>query len=116
MVNNSDGVASAYQAADVFVCPSIEDAGPSMVNQSIMCGTPVVSFAQGVSLDIVITGKTGYRARVKESGDLAKGIYDILKMPAEEHLKMKNSCREIAFELFHPDVTLNNWLKIIKAK
>ena len=50
-VDNTYGIASAFQAADVFLCPSIEDSGPSMINQSIMCGTPVVSFEMGVSLD-----------------------------------------------------------------
>lgn len=115
MLDNNYGVASAYQAADVYVCPSIEDAGPSMVNQSIMCGTPVVSFAQGVSLDIVITGKTGYRARLNDSADLAKGIYDILRMPDDEYAKMKNNCREFALELYHPEVVVNKWLKIMMA-
>lgn len=114
-VDNRHGIASAYQAADIFLCPSIEDAGPSMVNQSIMCGTPVVSFAQGVSLDIVISGKTGYRARLKDSADMAKGLYDILKMPDTEYSKMKNSCRETALELYHPEVSTKNWLKIMKA-
>ena len=89
MLDNNYGVASAYQAADVYVCPSIEDAGPSMINQSVMCGTPVVSFAQGVSLDIVITGKTGYRAILKDSNDMAKGIYEILKMSEAEQIQMK---------------------------
>ncbi|MEP7165233.1 MAG: glycosyltransferase [Ferruginibacter sp.] len=115
MLDNSHGVASAYQAADVFLCASIEDAGPSMVNQSIMCGTPVVSFAQGVSLDIVISGKTGHLASLKDSADMAKGLFDILKMPEAEYIQMKKNCRELALELYHPEVSTNNWLKIMKA-
>ncbi len=115
MLNNSDGMASAYQVADIYLCPSIEDAGPSMVNQSIMCGTPVVSFAQGVSLDIVVTGKTGYLARLKDSEDMAKGIFNILKMTDDEYREMKMNCRKMALELFHPEVSINNWLKILKA-
>ena len=115
MLDNAHGIASAYQAADIFLCPSVEDAGPSMVNQSIMCGTPVVSFAQGVSLDIVINNKTGYCARLKDSNDLAKGLYDILKMTDAESMKMRNTCREIALELYHPEVSTNHWLKIMQA-
>ena len=114
-LDNNYGIASAYQAADIFLCPSIEDAGPSMINQSIMCGTPVVSFEQGVSLDIVITGKTGYRAKLKNSTDMAKGLHNILSMSEADHIKMKNNCREIALELFHPGVSTNSWLKIMKA-
>jgi glycosyltransferase involved in cell wall biosynthesis len=115
MLDNNYGVAAAYQAADVYICPSIEDAGPSMVNQSIMCGTPVVCFDQGVSLDIVINGKTGYRAKLKDSADMAKGIYEILKMSETEHMNMKNNCRELAIELFHPDVSIKKWIKILEA-
>ncbi len=79
-LDNSYGIATAYQSSDVFLCPSIEDSGPMMINQSIMCGTPVVSFEMGVSLDLVITGETGYRARLKDSGDLAQGIFNILNL------------------------------------
>jgi len=114
-LDNSYGIASAYQAADIFLCPSIEDAGPSMVNQSIMCGTPVVAFAQGVALDIVITGKTGYRAALQDSNDMASGIYEIITLPDEKLSGMKNNCRELALELFHPEDSVNKWLKIMKA-
>lgn len=114
-LDNSYGIASAYQAADIFLCPSIEDAGPSMVNQSIMCGTPVVAFAQGVALDIVLTGKTGYRAALQDSNDMAKGLHKIISLPDGELLQMKSNCRELALELFHPEDSVNKWLKIMKA-
>lgn len=115
MLDNSYGIAAAYQVADLFLCPSIEDAGPSMVNQSIMCGTPVVSFYQGVSMDLVKNGKTGYCARLKDSHDLALGLYSILMMPDRELAEMQNNCRQMALDLFHPDVSINHWLKIISA-
>lgn len=114
MLDNTYGVASAYQAADLYLCPSIEDAGPSMINQSIMCGTPVVSFNQGVSMDLVISGKTGYRANLKDSEDMARGIYDIIKMTNTEYAEMKANCRNMAMELFHPNESVERWLKIIK--
>ena len=87
-LDNNYGIASAYQAADIFLCPSIEDSGPMMINQSIMSGTPVVSFEMGVSLDLVITGETGYRARIKDSSDMAEGIFSILKLNSDEYSKV----------------------------
>lgn len=113
MLDNNYGVASAYQAADIFVCPSIEDAGPSMVNQSLMCGTPVVSFAQGVSLDIVITGKTGYRATLQDSHDLARGLYELLTLDEPGRMELKRQCRKLAMETFHPDVSTEHWLQAL---
>jgi hypothetical protein len=46
---------------------------------------------------------------------MAKGIYDILSLSPDDHAKMKDNCRELALELFHPDVTIDKWAKIIKA-
>ena len=85
----------AYQAADVFVCPSIEDSGPLMINQSIICGTPVVAFETGVASDLVITGETGYRAIKNDHVDLAEGIRQILELSSEDYKTCSRRCREI---------------------
>ena len=116
MVDNTYGIASAYQAADIFVCPSIEDSGPTMINQSIMCGTPVVCFEMGVALDLVFNGKTGYCAKLKDSKDLAQGMYNILSLPACEYEIMQNNCRQLALDLFQPAVNINNWIQILNSK
>ena len=100
-------LSEAYQVADVFVCSSLEDSGPMMVNQAIMCGTPVVSFEIGVSLDIVHTGKTGYRAKFNDAKDLANGINYILDMPQKEYDSMCMSCRKLA---------LNRYSKPLQSK
>lgn len=42
-----------YNAADFFLSPSVADAGPMMVNQSIMCGTRTCSFTIGVAIDLI---------------------------------------------------------------
>ena len=113
VLDNNYGIASAYQAADIFVCPSIEDSGPSMINQSIMCGTPVVCFEMGVALDLVFTGKTGYRAILRDSNDLAQGMYNILNMPSNEYEEMSENCRNLAMELYEPSVNINKWVQIL---
>lgn len=87
-----------YQAADMFVCPSIEDSGPSMINQSILCGTPVVCFEMGVAADLVHTGITGYRARLRDANDLAQGIQSLLKLSKGEKEKMSEQCRELGLQ------------------
>ncbi len=112
LLGNNEQLASAYQAADVFVCPSIEDSGPMMINQSIMTGTPVVSFEMGVALDLVFTGKTGYRAKLKDSVDLAKGINTILELDDEAFLQMSSNCRELGLNSCHPDVMKKQFYKL----
>ena len=62
-----------YNAADVFVTPSIADNFPNTVLESLACGTPVVGFQTG-GLPDLITEAEGYLAKYKDCIDLAKGI------------------------------------------
>jgi glycosyltransferase involved in cell wall biosynthesis len=105
-LDNTHGIASAYQAADVFLCPSIQDSSPTMVNQSIMSGTPVVSFEMGVSLDLVITGETGHIAKIKDSNDMAQGLFNILKLNSDDYNKLSIRCRKLALELCSPETRM----------
>lgn len=104
MLENPNGIATAFQAADIYVSSSIEDSGPTMINQSIMCGTPVVAFETGIVLDLVINDKTGYRAKIKDALDLSFGIFKILNLNYFEYYKMSNDCRELAIKLYAPEV------------
>jgi glycosyltransferase involved in cell wall biosynthesis len=88
-------LALAYQASDLFVCSSIEDSGPLMITQAIMSGRPVVCFDMGVAPDLVHTGYTGFRARLKDSKDLACGIELILCMSDEDWQLVSNNCRKL---------------------
>lgn len=112
---NEGGVIKAYQAADVFVSPSIEDSGPLMVNQSVMCGTPVVAFETGVALDLVITKKTGYLAKMKDSEDLAMGIKTILELNKVEYDNMSKYCRELGMRKCHSKVQANAFMQILQC-
>jgi len=97
-------LATGYQAADVFVNASIEDAGPMMINESMLCGTPVVSFEMGVAVDLVHADRTGYRARLKDEQDMAAGLRRILELNNEAYLRMRERCRNYGLQMCHPDV------------
>lgn len=90
----------AYQAADMFVCPTLEDSGPTMINQAIMVGTPVVSFATGLGRDLVHTGETGYLAQFGDSTDLARGIDFLLNKTQAEKELLSQNCRNLALRLY----------------
>jgi glycosyltransferase involved in cell wall biosynthesis len=94
----------AFNAADVFVSPSIEDTGPMMINQSMMSGTPVVAFEMGGALDFVINGKTGYLAKLRDEDDMANGIYSILFQEQNDYNNMKENCRRRAIKLSSHEV------------
>lgn len=91
-------LATAYQAADVFVSPSVEDAGPFMVNQSVMCGTPVVAFPVGVAPDLVVTGTSGYLVGEITSPALARSIEWVLSLPKDGIERLRSATFEYARE------------------
>lgn len=107
-------LAQAYQIADVFVSSSIEDSGPMMINESIMCGTPIVSFDMGVASDLVINNKTGYLAKLKDINDLAYGIKKIITMDSENYIKMRKNCRDTALQKTGEKVQVEKFIKIIE--
>lgn len=99
----------AYQAADVFVSPSTQDSGPMMVSQAMMCGTPVVAYEMGVAVDLVITGKTGYRAKLQDSNDLAKGIMTILSLDRAGYEAISENCRDLCVKTRSKEKYRERW-------
>jgi glycosyltransferase involved in cell wall biosynthesis len=107
-------LAKAFQSADVFVSPSIEDSGPMMVNQSIMCGTPVVAFEVGVAIDLVFNGKTGFKAKLMDSNDLANGLKFILELQNDAYNRISNECREMALKTISTEIQAKEFMKLLK--
>lgn len=87
-----------YSLAACFVCPSIDDAGPMMVNQSLCCGTPVVGFDMGAVKQVVKNQGTGICVPLKDSEALADGIYKILTMSQVDYCKMSSRARQVAMD------------------
>lgn len=90
-----DTLAEYYAMVDVYLSGSIQDAGPMMINQSLMCGTPVVAFDMGTACDL-INKSTGYLARYLDVNDFSMGILDLIKLSAEEKAAMSVKCRQAA--------------------
>lgn len=68
----------AYNNADVYVVPSLEDSFNSTVAESLACETPVAAFATGGITDIIDHKKNGYLAEYGSVEDLADGIYWVI--------------------------------------
>ena len=85
-----------YSLATLFVCPSVNDAGPMMVNQSLCCGTPVVGFDMGAVRQVVKDRGTGRCAPLKDTDALADGMLDIIRMSEQDYSATSARAREVA--------------------
>jgi len=73
-VGDNETIVNAYNAADVFVTPSLEDNLPNTIMEAMACGVPCVGFRVGGIPEMIEHQKTGYVAEIRNSADLAKGI------------------------------------------
>jgi glycosyltransferase involved in cell wall biosynthesis len=112
---NEENLIKAYQAADFSLSPSLEDSGPLMVNQCIMCGTPMVAFNTGVAMDLVRKGETGYIAKLFDSADLAEGIRYMLSVSDRELRQMSENCRNFALANITPAIYTQKLLSLFQT-
>ncbi|QHV95270.1 glycosyltransferase [Spirosoma endbachense] len=112
---DEDELVIAYQAATVFICPSVEDSGPMMINQSLMCGTPVVAFDTGVAQDLVIFEQTGYRAKLADVQDLAKGIAHVVNRDVSSQVALQSRCRTMALQAYGRVAFINKLMDLVTA-
>jgi len=111
--NDDLTLALAYQAADLFVCPSVEDAGPMMIPEAMMCGTPVAAFNAGGAPDLIETMKTGYLARLADPEDLALGMLKLLA--ADNGTEMRVAAHETATRAHRPESVARRYLQFCES-
>lgn len=113
-------VALVYKAADVFACPSIDDFGPMMINESVMCGTPVVAFRSGVAPDLIRSESLGYLANKFDSDDFSKGLKTILETGKSDDLnttdKQMQQVREMLSPVFQAREYISLFNELIEKK
>lgn len=97
---DNEVLAELYSASDIFICSSIDDAGPTMINQSIMCGTPVISFDIGVAQDIIFDGETGYKIPKENISEFSNKIRKFYDLKSTDRMRMRDRCRNVALEKY----------------
>jgi len=98
-----------YNKADLFICSSVEDNGPMMINESIYLGTPVVAFSTGISNDL-INKETGVIVKNKNSLELAKGIIYFLN---NKNYYVRKNIQKHSDNLFSKEIILNKWKELL---
>ena len=104
----------SYSAASVFISTSIDDAGPSMVNQSMMCGTPVVTFSIGTALEVTRKGENGYMAENFNDNDFVDNLFKISRLSIDDFTKFRKSTRESALEMNSKHANAERIIQIYK--
>jgi glycosyltransferase involved in cell wall biosynthesis len=92
-INDDRLLALTYNAADLFVIPSLQDNSPNTVLESMACGIPVVGFETGGVPDMVRHGVTGLLAPCNDVAALRAAIEDLIQKPSKREEMGVNSRR-----------------------
>jgi glycosyltransferase involved in cell wall biosynthesis len=99
-----------YNAADVFVLPSLQDNLPNTVMEAFACGTPVVAFSTGGVPEMVKHKQNGFLAESKNALNLSTGIYETLFISDLE--QMGKNAREKVLKEFNADIIAKQYAEL----
>lgn len=113
-LKSEQNIVIAYNSADVYVAPSLEDNLPNTVMEAMSCGVPVVAFNVGGIPDIIDNEQNGILAELKSTEELAKGITLIL---SDEELRKKYSlsAREKVLKDFNQKIIAERYFEVYKS-
>jgi glycosyltransferase involved in cell wall biosynthesis len=103
----------AYSAADLFVFPTRADNLPLVLQESMACGTPMVSFDVGGVPDLVRPNITGYLAKPEDTQDFSHGIVQLLE-DDNLRLQMSQNCREIILNEYSLTIQTQSYINLYR--
>jgi glycosyltransferase involved in cell wall biosynthesis len=94
-VNDEQRIVAAYNAADVFVLPSLSENLPNTIMEAMACGVPCVGFRVGGIPEMIDHLSNGYVANFRDAADLAKGLHYVLD-EADWQMLSNNCLQKVA--------------------
>jgi glycosyltransferase involved in cell wall biosynthesis len=103
-----------YNAADLFVVPSMQDNCPQTALEAIACGTPVIGYATCGIPEIVRAGLTGLLVPPQDVAALRTGMRELLLDPPQR-ARLAVSCREVAVREYALEVQAQRFAAFYRA-
>ena len=104
-------LAALYARATAFVNPTWQDNYPTVNLEAIACGTPVVTYRIGGSVEAVVEG-TGF---VVEQGDV-QGLLDrVRELAAEDRKTITERCRAHALQHFSKQERYQDYIRLYES-
>lgn len=105
---NVQQLADLYSIADVFVNPTYEDTFPTTNLEALSCGTPVITYRTGGSVESVCN-ETG---SVVDKGDLYGIIQAIQLIKQKSKKSYSSTCREKALDNYNKNSKFTEYIEL----
>ena len=105
---NASRLAALYASSTAFVNPTWQDNYPTVNLEAIACGTPVVTYRTGGSIEAVSEG-TGF---VVEKGDVEAMLARVREIAGWDKAETATRCRKRALENFRKEDCYKNYIEL----
>lgn len=105
-VDREEKIATALNAADVFIMPSLAETFGMMAVESMACGTPVIVFENTSLPEVVRSPHSGLAVPYKDSVALAKAICEVIR-----NSQLRESLAGNGLELVAREYTLETYFR-----
>lgn len=114
ILHDDVALALAYNAADMFICPSREENLPTTILESMACGTPTVAFEIGGIPDMVRHGENGFVVFPYQTEKMAEYIMRFLKDKNLCKHMGEAACRDVK-EYFSLSSVAKRYIELYKS-
>ena len=112
-VNDEQRIVDIYNAADVFVLPSLSENLPNTLMEAMACGVPSVGFRIGGIPEEIDHQQNGYVADYCSSEDLARGIWWTLY--EADHEAVRKACLQKVAHNYSQQSVANHYLEVYES-
>ena len=112
-VNDEQRIVDIYNAANVFVLPSLSENLPNTIMEAMACGVPSVGFRIGGIPEEIDHQQNGYVADYCSSEDLARGIWWTLY--EADHEAVRKACLQKVAHNYSQQSVANHYLEVYES-
>ncbi len=108
--NNVQELAALYSAADVFINPTLEDNFPTTNIEALACGTPIVTFKTGGSIEAV-DQNTGFIVNQADLNGMLDAVRFIISRGKSQY---QDYCRKKTLEKYNKEYQYLKYISLYK--
>lgn len=105
---NVKQLASLYSSATAFINPTWEDTFPTTNLEALACGTPVITYRTGGSVESV-SSDTGFVVAKGDVGGIVESVKTIIKNGKEKYV---SNCRNRAIAFYDKNKRFEDYVKL----
>lgn len=78
-IEDRERLCEIYNAADVFIFPSVQDTFGMTATEAMSCGVPTIAFDVGAMSNVIRSGVNGYKVKINDYSAMASNVIQIVK-------------------------------------